>query len=156
MARFSKSDIEFHGGHVAINAKAYHFAGSLDIYKLSEKYGCSEEKAQEAMNWAWESQCEVFWEDAQEMGIILGNIFGAVKIYSEGRSGGWLVPSMKYGHAFMADREDVEHWDAIKVSTWGRYVRAIKQLMDWLCSEDEVAELIDMNDWCKPELMEVE
>lgn len=63
-------------------------------------------------DWAWDAALEQGWErlkeDARE-------VFGdRVKVYSEGRSGGWAV---------LHGLPDVESWDAIALSRFARFCR---------------------------------
>lgn len=171
--RFSKKDIEFHGSFntpygPAINVKVHNFGGHgnelADYFKVNEMKDRMEElmeggedKVQEeweqAVQWAFESQQETFWDGVQEYGqLILEEVFGPVKIYSEGRSGGWLVVHSAYGNnGKIATRQEVDdEWDAIKVSCWGRFSQAIKADVEWLSSFEQVKELIEANEWFAP------
>ncbi len=73
--------IEYHSdgmgreSHAAINVKVY---GPISV----------DEGYEDMAEAAWESCRERFWEDANEQARARG--YGGV--YSEGRSGGWLVP----------------------------------------------------------------
>lgn len=59
------------------------------------------------------------WELAKEAAeeIFPGN----VEVYSEGRSGGWLVVS---------GLPDVEEWNAAAVARWARFAKAVKAILD--------------------------
>ncbi len=75
-----KGEIEFHadgmcrGGNPAINVKVYHFP---DI-----------DAPDDVLEHAWESVREGFWEEAIEV----AHERGYSCVFSEGRSGGWMLP----------------------------------------------------------------
>lgn len=140
--RFRKSDIEFHSegygrrNRPAVNVKVYHFQTD---WKVADTFHCSEEIAQQALNFSFESAQSRFWEDAQDRAE---EIWGrGVKVYSEGRSGGWLIVD--------GIGEDVESWDAIAVSQWGRLVRWCETEIEFLNSWDYVREDIEANRWAE-------
>lgn len=58
------------------------------------------------------------------------------KIYQAGRSGGWLL---------FDGLPDVETWDAIAVSAWGRIVAFARSLVDGI--PYQVASLLFINEW---------
>jgi len=64
---------------------------------------------------------ECGWEDAKELAR---EVWGdRVQVYSEGRSGGWLV---------VEGLGEVEEWDAIDVSRWARFQRGVGWIVDSL------------------------
>jgi len=138
MRRFTKADVEMHAdgfgraGHPAVNVKVYRFP-SVD--EIVDRFGCSEATAVKAGNYAFEMEQEVFWEDAKELAR---EVFGNVKVYSEGRSGGWLV---------VHGLPDVGSWDAITVSAWGRFERQLKADIAYRTSKDSVFGDIEANEW---------
>jgi hypothetical protein len=143
MARFCKEDIDFHSDspydtrHPAINVKVY--GRTLSSNKVMEKFGCDEKVAEKALEYAYESNQELFWEEAK---YLAEEIFGKdVRVYSEGRSGGWLVVN---GLSQVAD------WDAPKVSKWGHFVRQIKAAMEGYLEESRWLEDIESNRWAEP------
>jgi phosphatidate phosphatase APP1 len=160
---YRKADIDFHGdwrsnAHIAINVKVNDFGGKQALENLMRDFACTEDEAQTALNYAWESQCEIFWnEDAPQLATeILKATFGHVKVYSEGRSGGWLTVYSDYKGSFpIADRDDVDNWDAIKVSTWGRFAKAITAEVAYLSSYEAIKELIEINNWIHGELSQL-
>jgi hypothetical protein len=83
------ADVEYHSdgygreSHPAINVKyqgRYRWASQPD--------DLSEREWNQITEWAWESACETFWNDATE--IAHEREYSGV--FSEGRSGGWLIP----------------------------------------------------------------
>lgn len=68
----------------------------------------------EPFNSAWESARESVWEMIE---TDAADIFPqSVKVYSEGRSGGWLV---------VHGLPDVEKWDAVLVAKWSKFARFV-------------------------------
>jgi len=142
MKSYSKSDVEMHSDgfgsrrRPAINVKCYNFP-SVD--KIAAHYGKDEGDADvlRVMEWLFESEQEAFWEMAKYDAI---EAFGHVKVYSEGRSGGWLV---------VEGLKDFDDWDAIDLSKWRKFERWIKGAVptdnaDWLSS---LVDTIDANEW---------
>lgn len=86
-----KSDIEHHSdgfgrrSRPAINVKCRHWPMP---HQIADRLGCTEQQAEHASGLAWQSACESFWEDAQSLA---DHYLSAGKVYSEGRSSGWLV-----------------------------------------------------------------
>lgn len=130
-SRFTKADIEFHYDHgrsrPAVNVKVHNawvgeFAKLLpqvseDIDGKANPHFNEEWLERHVSEDAWQdyfySACEDGWEllqmDAEE-------VFGrGVKVYSEGRQGGWAVVE--------GIDTDVESWDAIAVARWGKFAR---------------------------------
>jgi hypothetical protein len=143
MARFRKEYIELHsdgpyrGANPAINVKVY--GRTLSSDRVMEKFGCDEKVAEKALEYAYESNQELFWEEAK---YLAGEIFGkGVKVYCEGCSGGWLVV---HGLSKVAD------WDAIMVSKWGYFVRRVKAEMAEYLEESRWLEDIESNRWAEP------
>lgn len=139
MSKFTKEDVQFHEDrpwgelYPAINVKCYNYIHSR---KVQEKFKCSEKTADKALEFAFESAQERFWEDAQEEAKEI--IWEGVKIYSAGRSGGWLI-AQKLG--------DVKDWDAIALSKWRKFVKYVENEIKYLCSEEYVLEEIEANKW---------
>jgi hypothetical protein len=143
MKRFTKDDIETHSEGYgrnslpAINVKAYDFPSS---WKVAEHFKCSEEIAQQALTYAFEHAQEMFWEQASEDidGYFPGH--GGCEVFSEGRSGGWLV---------VKGLPDISEWDAILVSRWGKFERDMQSAVKDFCSWDNVIEDIEANRWAE-------
>ena len=142
MPRYSKADIETHSGGMyrkarpALNVKVYHYPTTG---KVEDAFKCSEATASKALEYAFESAQQRFWEDAQEMAR---DTFGQhVKVYSEGRSGGWLVVE--------GINEDVGSWDAIAVIKWGRLAKWATREIAFLTSWEYVRDDIQANRWAE-------
>lgn len=135
-----KSDIDTHGerGRVypAINVKVHRMPWTDET--IAEHFKCSADVAQQAARFSFEAAQEQFWEDAKEQAA---EIFGAgVKVYSGGRSGGWLE---------VDGLSDVESWDAIAVSAWARFNAWARQAIEYLTSWDYHREAIEANRWAE-------
>ena len=144
MKTYSKEDVEFHAEGYnsrvpAINVKVYHYPSAC---KIADHFNCSEEQAEQAGQFAFDSAQYLFWqEDAPELAEnILAPYFGKVTVYSEGRSGGWLV---------VKGVGDVADWDAIALAKWRKFERAIKATVDFLGSWEYVKEDIRANRWAE-------
>jgi len=142
MRRFTKDDVETHRegyGYTrlpAVNVKSYVY---IDPDKVVDVYHCSEATAEQAVQNAWECHAQSFWETDTDSE--LDYFFGAhhgLKVYSEGRSSGWLV---------VKGLPEIESWDAIAVARWGRFARAIRLQVDYLCSIEAMLETIGVNGW---------
>ena len=138
-----KSEIQFHSAgfgrqsHPAVKVKCYNFARGLDV---AAEFKCDEATAERALEFAWKSECEDFWEQAQELAEY--NLGPGVTIYSEGRSSGWLV---------VHGLPDVETWDAIAVNRWFRFVRGVEADIAYRTSATNVREAIAANRWAEPD-----
>jgi hypothetical protein len=133
-----KSDIEVHSdrgaGHPAINVK-YHGNGFMLKEKVMEQFKCSEPCAEKALEYAWNMAQRDFWEDAEEL---VKDIFPEGKMYSEGRSGGWLT---------VHGLPDVDTWDAIMVSRWSKLDKGIQNSMKCFTDAKYILENIERNQW---------
>jgi len=141
MPRYRKADIDTwaafnHRRVPAVKVKVYHYPTTS---KVEDAFNCSESVASQALQFAFESAQQRFWEDVQD---VARTIFGKhVKVYSEGRSGGWLIVD--------GINEDVESWDAIAVSRWGRLAKWCEREIEFLTSWDYVREDIEANRWAE-------
>ena len=145
--RFSKDDIEVHsegygrGGNPAVNVKVHNFGAGM-AQRLAEHYNIDDDDPQigQALEWAFESHQVSFWEVTPTLAEWhLSAAFGGnLKVYSEGRSGGWLV---------VGGLGDIADWDAIRVSAWGRFEQAVRAEVDFLCTYEQIFECIDANGW---------
>lgn len=130
-----KSDVETHyehgRSHPAVNVKHH-----LWVPDLIRKYkDDGHEFSGDAGFWAWlkelwdrsdydaldgpdEFARESCWDDAQ---TVADEIWPerTVKVWSEGRSGGWCV---------VHGLPDIEDWDAIALGRWARFEKQIKQI----------------------------
>ena len=144
---YTKEDVEFHAEYYrpsrpAINVKVYRYPTP---WQVEDEFNCSIATAEQALGYALESAQYRFWEEAQELvDYYLAPQFGKVKVYSEGRSGGWLVVDG------LGYREDVEDcWDALDLTAWYRFEKAIKETIKYLCSWEVVKEDIEANRWAE-------
>ena len=67
----------------------------------------------------WQFACELGFEHAVQLAQ---EIFGPIECFLEGRSDGWFVTDYT--------AEDVETWDAIMVTKWGRFAKACREQAD--------------------------
>lgn len=124
----------------SINVKVHQFGTEL----TAEKLHCDEATFEKAMGYAFESSQEMFWEEVQEIAnyyLEEKGPFYKPNVYSAGRSG---------GHLIVSNLPDVETWDAIKVTAWGRFVKAIKSDIEWRCKAENILDDIESNEWNKP------
>lgn len=124
MKRFRKADIQRHtdGGYgtfyPAVNVKVYHFPTVEQVQ--AEWPDVDEKTAEKALEFAYESSCEIFWEYWQDKaGDVENGLYGSpeysyfpgynnrLMVYSAGRSGGWLI---------VQGLPPVEEWDAVMVA----------------------------------------
>lgn len=139
---YSKSDVDTHSGgygsrqYPAINVKVYHF---VSIYKVVDKFGCSEDQAERALQFAFDAAQERFWHDfAQEYAE---DVFKeSVKVYSAGRSSGWLI---------VDKLPDIETWDAIMLGKWRKFEKGVKREIEYYTSPEYVLDNIEANQWYK-------
>ena len=144
---YTKGDVEFHEERYygpalpAVNVKRFNYP---DCYDVADHFGCSEETAQQALNWAFESTQERFWQEIVQ-GIAEKYIephFGKVQTYSAGRSAGWVVC---HGMDYQEHVED--HWDAVDLTAWYAFEKAVKDHIKFCTSWDYVKEMIESNGW---------
>jgi len=145
--RFSKADIQFHRdnparhSHPAVNVKVRRFP---TVSMVQEEWpGTDEKTAEKALEFVLENACDLFWEDytdAENFSFYFPN-YPNIKVYSEGRSSGWLV---------VHGLPEVSEWDAILVSAWGRFVQSIEKDITYRCSWEAVKEGIEANAYYKP------
>jgi len=120
----------------AVNVKWYGPRGIVDA--IVDRFGCSESTAERAAEYAREAECERFWEDAEGIAReVLGDV--SLRVYSAGRSGGWLV---------VRGLPNVADWDAIAVSRWGRFASAARGEIDAI-SLNDMLDNIDANRWAQ-------
>lgn len=119
----------------SLNVKIRQFAPGL----TAEAVNCDADQFEKAKELAFNAAQLQFWEGAQETAELhLGN---AVTVYQEGRSG---------GHLIVEGLNDVETWNAILVSAWGRFVSAIESKIAELCETERTKENILANRWNEP------
>jgi len=153
--RFRKSDVQFHAdgpcraARPAINVKVRGLQCTTD--GVMRKFGCTEEQAEKALELAWDSECEQFWGYWQDTtGDLENGICGSpeyayfpghdVKVWSEGRSGGWLVVE---GLPYVRD------WDAVLVSRWAKFCKDVLADIAYRISKECLLDAIEANEWWK-------
>lgn len=146
----TKADIEFHSDGFgswnrkpAVNVKVYKSIDSvklpLDLGRVSKDGGKTfetvktdpgfthewiENQPVEYDGYFW-SACDSGWDDLQE---VVTEIYGKtlygnpVKVFSEGRQGGWAVIS--------GINEDVESWNAVDLAKWRKFAKAARTIAD--------------------------
>ena len=137
---YTKDDVEMHRegyGYTrtpAINVKFY---GYIDPDKVADRLGCSPERAETCLQYAGTTLADMFWDDAED---IARDIFGdkSLKVYSEGRSGGWLV---------VKGLPDIEYWDAIILGKWRSLEVRLQNEVKYIGKFDHVIDLIEANEW---------
>jgi hypothetical protein len=108
-----------------------------------ETLDCDEGTFEKAMEFAFETAQERFWDEAQAIADKHLSRAGymAVKVHAAGRSGGHLV---------VAGMPTVDTWDALTVSAWGRFVQEIEDNIEYHCTSDMILEDIFSNRWNEP------
>ena len=93
---------------------------------------------------AYESALEDGWRNLQEEAVTIWG--GHVKVYSEGRSGGWCVVEGLY---------PVESWDALALGKWARFAKYAARVtadvpygMVWTLYNNEFAQHRETIDAC--------
>jgi hypothetical protein len=136
-----KQDIRTHSeryGKVrpAVNVKVYK---TFRQSELEDHYNTTEAEAERLAQLVWDCQCEDFWRSWAEDDCWPEEVLGkGIKIYSEGRSGGWLV---------VEGLPDVETWNAVRVAKWAKFAKAVRADVDYRASLAAAVEMIDANDW---------
>ena len=121
----------------ALNVKCYAWPNAD---KAIEAFGCSRAIAEQAMEYAYQSEQERFWEDAQEW--LADAVFGAgaCEIHQEGRLGGWLV---------VTGLPDVDTWDARQLAKWAKFARIVRADIASRCEWGSIRENIESNRWAE-------
>ena len=137
-----KSEIQTHQdgyrpSNPAINVKVRQLGVTAE--QIAEHFQCSEQTAQRALNFAFESAKEQFWEQAKEFAA---EVFGRdVTVYTEGRSGGWLT---------LHGLPELETWDARMVGKYARLAAWCRTEIEYRVSRKCLIDDIDANGWSKP------
>lgn len=140
--RYTRDDVERHTegyygyGYPAVNVKVRHFVSSD---KIAERFGCSEDTAIKAAEFAFNAACEMFWQEVQDTAEECLPRWG-IKAYSAGRSGGWLI---------IKGLQDVEEWDAVMLAKWRHFEKIIKAEVAYRTSEECILEDIEANRWAE-------
>lgn len=132
----TKEDVEFYGIHngykrvPAVNVKCHkswqkgydEFVATEEVAPGFTKEWIEANVSEDALQSAWIAACESAWEYLQE---IATEIYGrGVRVYSEGRSGGWA-----YIDGISLDQystDPIESWDAIDLARWRSFSNRAK------------------------------
>lgn len=138
MKRYTKADVRFHDdgpcrpAYPAVNVKVHHLPTVDDVMC---EFGCTETDAEKAMEFAWQIAQQMFWDSVQHIATeCLGD---HVEAFAAGRSNGWVV---------VRNLEDWEKWNAVDLSKWHKFEKAVKQevaeLTSWKEMKRAVAEYL--------------
>lgn len=109
-------NVKVHAGLEAIDWDAVHWEAGDDA--MSEGW-LREHLSDDALQGWWDVACGLGFEQARQDAR---EIFGShVNVYSEGRSGGWIV---------VDGIPDLEDWDAVMLGKWRRFERAARETAD--------------------------
>lgn len=122
--------------HPAVNVKVYGQWGP-SLATLAERYSISEEDAQALLTTVYESTVADFWGFpwAQHVPSHLG---GKPKVYSEGRSGGWLV---------VHNLPDVELWTKRMYEAWAKFEKGVLDDIAYRSTDEYIFDMIEANEW---------
>jgi hypothetical protein len=130
------SDDNWRTKNPAINVKVYNLP---TIEQVVERFKCDKNDAERALEFAWENAQESFWNGIE---MTAQDIFGSrVKVYSEGRSSGWLT---------VHNLPPVEEWDGDLLAKWQEFDSLVKSEIAHLTSFETMAEDIESNRWTEP------
>lgn len=158
MARrhYSKNDVKKHYSGCgygpslpAVNVKVYsmwHLTA-----KIQEEFKCSLEVADKALNYAFESAQEAFWEYWQDKsGDLENGLHGSpeyayfpgydVTVNCGGRSGGWLE---------VEGLPDIDDWDAVMLGRWRRFEIAVLGDVAYRTGWESIRDDIGANSWAE-------
>lgn len=144
MRKYTRKNVDTHRLGYSYNRAPAVFVKNrnyVDADDVVRKFGCSQKTAEQALEYAWESACEVFWSmDAPQ---IVEDSFGKyAKFNSEGRSSGWLV---------VTSLPPIEEWDAIALGRWRSFENRIRREVDYLTSAEWILDAIEANGWAEPD-----
>lgn len=151
MKGYTKADVTLRsdgigrGSQPAINVKVRDYPG---VDQVVERFGCSEETAERALEYALKTGSEVFWQWSAL--CIAEDYFGPCCVYSEGRSNGWLVLAPKLEGSLVTTEPllaPVDEWDGVMLNRWALFTRAIRREVDYLSSWEWVEDMIAANEW---------
>lgn len=133
-----KSDVWMKGGYPAINIKVYGDPRDekllpLELGQVAEHPGApfravttepeftyewiDRHVSERDQNFWWDESCRDHFEQAR---TLAKEIFDAVDMWQEGRSGGWLV---------VQGLPDVRTWDAVMLGRWRKFETQVKVLV---------------------------
>lgn len=142
----SKDDVQFHSegmghrpAHPALNIKVGYRECPCDD-DIMGWFNCEQEDAERAAQFAMNMAQRQFFDEAEAAATEIFDGWGA-KVYSEGRSGGWLV---------VHNLPDFESWDAVMFGKWKAFANRIDELMSHYLDADLWKENIEANRWAEP------
>lgn len=152
MPTYTRGDVYTRSGHPAVNVKCRGWwpgshtdemlrsiaaENGHDPERFAAWWHATEDADDIGERWLqpwWDAVAEDAWEQFQECA---DDIFpSAVQVYSEGRSGGWLV---------VHGLPDIDSWDAIALSRWRRFERLCRSLCDETYVAERITELVLIN-----------
>lgn len=105
------SDNGFGPGHAAINVKVRDFGKVRKLRDYFDRLGVTDDEFDMLVSNQFDFMSEIFWqEDAQD----IAKEFGFSKVYSEGRSGGWLAPVPYLSFDDLLDKETRKNFVAFR------------------------------------------
>jgi len=144
-----RDDVQTHSTHTygqtypAINVKMYRGKDTCppDADDVIEKFKCSKETAEKAIEFSLDMARSNFWEDARStVEDIFGTSSTGIKVYSAGRSGGWLI---------VCGLKNIEDWNLQDLNRWAKFQKHIRNAMKWYCSKEHIFEDIEANRWAE-------
>lgn len=120
-----------------INVKVYRWGA--DASDVAERFSCSQDTAEKACGYYFDSACSQFWEQAPEWAAELWPGY-RLNVYADGRSGGWLV---------VDGLPDVESWDAVMVAKWSKLARMCREEIAYQFMREQIFDAIESNQWHK-------
>lgn len=138
-----KDDVQFHlegfgrRARPAVNVKVYRLP--VKVEDVQKRFGCDEDTAEKALQFAFDSRQQMFWEDVQ--GIAEDCLGKGVKVYSEGRSGGWLV---------VEGLPAFDSWDAVQLGKWASFTASVAEVIKGYTDKEMLLDDIEANRWAEP------
>lgn len=138
---YTKDDIETHSdgfgrkSHPAVNVKVHNLYYLVN--DVMTEFNCDESQAEKACQFAFDSACEVFWQDIQDTAK---EILGNCRVYQEGRSGGWLV---------VYDLPEIESWNAVMLAKWRKFENTVKAEVKYQTGKESMLDSIRANRWAE-------
>ena len=133
-----RSRVKTHGGYPAVNVKVYNGVSYRDVM---DHFQCSKQEAERVAQIYWDAACEdfwMYWGDEGAQNPAQQHFGGGVKIYSEGRSNGWLV---------VDGLPEIEAWDSDMLEKWDKFETDVEADVKWRMSKEQAIEVIESNQW---------
>ena len=154
MKGYTKADVTMHSdgpfrdGKPSVNVKVRRYPGPDDVRR---RFGCSEATATQALETVYQWCSEDFYLEAEDLAR---ETFGAVKVYTEGRSDGWLVVCPDVGPGRVSDTSgvgDPADWDGPAIHRWAVFERRVRELVEEHTATDHVLDVMSANELCHDE-----